>query len=253
MKFKVDTRENRKLKQLMNRYPRLVKPAIAKTLNKQAADMKFQHMPKALENDMMIRDPRFMNRQLRFNQAKKTTKVSLMYSEAGSIGIEKGSSKGAFTGWEEQQTGQPSEKERVATTASRIGNDFSKKMRPKDRMKKQNISRFITPRDFMNSKRVHSKNQAMFFMLKESRHSRRPFIISKGFRRAGATRKMKAGLYGWIGRRLMRLQRFDKKYKPGRGDWMGDATKLLVEKRGGFDKVFKGELEKLVEEFNRMR
>lgn len=251
MKFLVDLKEQQKFRSHIQRFPRLVKPAVAKTLTKQAADMKFQHIPKALQGDMVIRDSRFMNRQLRYIEAKKTTRIALMYSEVGSVGIEKGSSKGAFTGWEEQQTGQASEKSRVATTAARIGNDFSNKMRPKDRMKKQNISRFVTPRDFMNSKRVHSKNQAMFFMLRESKNSRRPFIIPKGFRRTGATRKMKAGLYGWIGKRLMRLQRFDRKYKPERMDWMGSATKLLVKKRGGFDKIFRGELAKIVNNFNR--
>ena len=250
MKFSTDNKDIKKLIETMKRFPEQVKPAIAKTLNKQAAAMKFQHMPKALDKDLVIRDPKFMNRQLRFNQAKPRQSVKRMHSEAGSVGIE-GGSKGAFTGWEEQQTGQPAEKNRVSTTASRVGNKFSGKMKPGRRMKTKN--KFLKPTDFMNSKRVHSKNQAMFFMMREARKSRRPFIISRGFRRTGATRRMKAGLYGLVGKRLMRLQTFDKKYNPKRTDWMGDSIKLLVKKRGGFDKVFSKELERIVNQFNRMR
>lgn len=251
MKFIADIRKNQEIKTLMNQFPKLVKPAIAKTLNKQAADMKFQHMPKALEKDMTIRDPRFMNRQLRFTQVKPRAKVSQMFSEAGSVGIPEGGSKGMFTGWEEQQTGKPAEKSRTATQASRIGGNFKGKMRPKDRLKKANISRFLTPQDFLSSKRVHSKSQAMFFLLRESRNSQRSFIIPKGFRRIGKTRRMKAGLYGWQGKKLNRLQSFDKKYKPDRTKWMDKANKSLAKKSTSFAAVYAWQLKKSIKQSGR--
>jgi hypothetical protein len=250
MKLSVDTKEIKKFTEDMKRFPMAIRPAISNTLNKQAMDMKFDHIPAALDQDMVIRDKRFMSRQLRFTKARANQNPRMMFSEAGSVDIEKGGSKGAFTGWEEQQTGQASEKDRVASQASRVGNSFKGRMRPKDRMKKQNMSRFVTPKDFMNTGRIRSKNKAMFLMLREAKHSRRTFIIPKGFRRTGATRKMKAGLYGWIGKRLMRLQRFDKKYKPERTDWMGDSLKILVKKSGGFEKVFSWQLQKVIKQFD---
>ena len=117
-------------------------------------------------------------------------------------------------------------------------------------MKEKNMGKFLTPKDFIGS--ANSKRHAMFLMLKKARKDRRSFIISKGFSgKMGKMKRMKRGLYGWIGKELMRLQRFDKKYKPRRTDWMGDAIKLLVKKRGGFEKVFRWELEKLVRNFNK--
>jgi len=175
-----------------------------------------------------------MARQLRFNKARKGADVASNFSEAGSIEADQ------FTGWEEQQTGKASELDRTATQASSTGQSFQKKIKKGARLNQSD--KFVTPMDFMNSAKVNSRNQAMFFMLREARKSRRTIMIPRGFRRTGKSRKMTAGIYGWQGNKLMRLQNFNTRYKPKKTDWMGDAINKLIKKRGGFEREFQRQL-----------
>ena len=77
MKFETDTQGLTNYEKAMHLGPKQMRKAVAKTLDKQAADTKFQHMPAALNDAFTIRDPKFMNRQLRFNKSKLNSTVSI--------------------------------------------------------------------------------------------------------------------------------------------------------------------------------
>lgn len=233
--FKADTKDMKKLEKAMHQAPKHIRPAVAKTLNKQAADMKFQHIPNALQHDMTIRNEKFMHRQIGYNPAKPNTSPEQNYSEAGSIEAKR------FTGWEEQQTGKKAEHDRVASQASRAGMQWKKQMSPSKRMNKA--------ANFRRTSDYHAKTgvQRTIAMLKESRAQKIPFILRKSDSRPGRLSKMEPGLYGWVGKKLYRLQKFDTHYDPKTTDWMGDSLKMLFKKRGGFESAFYKEFMKTFE------
>jgi hypothetical protein len=243
--LKADQKELEQYEKMLELGPRKMTGVIAKVLTKQAMSTKFQHMPYALEKAFTIRDKRFMGRQLWVNKASQTKSPDVNFSEAGSLEIKGGGNKGAFTGWSEQQEGKRSEKDRTATQASRIGGAFKGKMRGKSRMK--NADKFRRASQFMSSKRVHSRAQALFFMFKESRASNTNMIIRRRDTAGakGKVKNLKAGIYGWKGKRLMRVQTFGERYDPKKVDWRGNALKRLIKKRGSFDQVFEREFSKI--------
>jgi len=234
MKIEADTSDLTKYEKLMTQIPGKMRGIIADTLNKQAQDMKFKHVPDALNDAFTIRNKNFMHRQIRYNKAKQSGDPATNFSEVGSIETER------FSGWEEQQTGKPSETKRTASDAAR-GGDYKKKMRPSSRMKKGNVFRKAS--DYKGP-RIKTKSQQTWAMLFESRKQRMNFMIRKSDSRPGRLYSLKPGLYGWIGKKLMRLQKFDTRYNPKKTDWMGNSIKRLVAKKGGFEQVFERELRK---------
>lgn len=237
--FTADTKDFKPYLKTMKSMPKIIRPAIGRALNRQAADMKFEHIPAALSASMTIRDPRFMNRQIAYNAAKYNVDPRHNFSEVGSFATDR------FSGWEEQQTGKDPKSKKVATQAARTGQSFQKKIKRGARMDQKN--NFVKPTDFMGSKKVHSKAQAMFFMLREARHSKRPFIVPHDFSNVNGI-KMEAGVYGWIGSKLMRLQTFNKRYNPKTIDWLGMAVNMLYSKQGGFRDIY---YRYLIKELNR--
>jgi len=243
MKLSANTEDWKKYAKTMRKANKHIRPAIAKTLNKQAMDMKFEHMPAALQSAFTIRDERFMNRQLAFIKTSETIEPNSMVAVAGSVEV-KGKNGPSFTGWEEQQLGKPSEKNRVATEAARTGKSFKKKMKAGAKLRSGGTFRKTT--DY----KARSKAHAMFLMLRESRRQRLNFIVKKNDGRPCKMSTLEPGLYGWAGKRLLRLQTFDKPYKPDKKDWLGNSIKRLVSKQGGFETMFFKRLERMVAEYN---
>lgn len=240
MKFKIDDKDLRAFEKGMRMIPDQVPNVISKTLNYQATSMQNVFIPDVLEDTMEIRNPKFMKRMLWVNFAKKGRSVANNFSEVGSLGIDGSGSKGEFTGWEEQQTGAEPDKNRVVSEAARTGGSFKGKVSPKNRMNRP----FRRASEWRQSKRVKSKAQALFFMLKETQRQKINFVLNKNDIPAGGTySKFDPGLYGWKGGKLLRLQRFDEKYDIKTTKWMTKALDRMVKKKGGFEKVFARGLE----------
>lgn len=205
----------------MGLIPKKVPWMVASVLNKQAKEMTNVFIPQSLNTNFMIRDKRFMKKQLWTNFAKKNKDPSTNFSEAGSLATDR------FTGWEEQQTGSPPKKKRTAVTDTARGGSFAKKQRPVTRMKKNTFRR-------QSQYKGRSKKHRFFNMIRETQANRLNFIISKDL---GNIFNLPAGLYGWRGRRLRMLQSF-KRPNAAPADWMNDALALLIKHRGGFDAEF---------------
>jgi hypothetical protein len=172
--LKANQKDLEQYKKMLLLGPKAMRKVIAKTINSQASSMKFQHMPKVLNDNLEIRDVKFMNRQLWVNKAKLTMDPSKNFSEAGSLEIKGGGNKGAFTGWSEFQEGKQAELNRTATTAARTGGSFKRKMARKSRMR--NTGQFRRLNQYQQNGR--SKAQAMFLMLRETREQKLNFIVT---------------------------------------------------------------------------
>jgi len=109
-------------------------------------------------------------------------------------------------------------------------------------------SSFRKTSDYHNS-RIKTKAQQTWAMLFETRKQRLNFVIQSSDSRPGRLYKLVPGLYGWSGKKLLRLQKFGTKYDPKRTDWMGNAVKKLVKRRGGFESIFHKELQKALREY----
>lgn len=235
MKFKADTLSIKQFEKMMQRIPKELPKVVAATLNKQAFDMKFKYMPEALQDAFVIRSPKFMNRQLRVNMAKKNKDPGNNFAEAGSIGGDR------FTGWEEQQLGKVPEKKRTATIDEARSGDFSKKQRPVTRLKRGNKFRRLS--NFAGK----TKKQQLFNMLNVTREIKERFIVRNG---EGNVFNLPDGVYGWREKSLKMLQSF-KTPKVHKVDWLGDSVKRLFKNQGSFEKVFERELRKALRRANR--
>ncbi len=107
--------------------PKQFRYATAGYLNTLAFQMKKKYMPDTLEDNMNIRDPKFMHRMLRVKKARPSDGAR-MQSQSGSATI------GKFRGWEEQETGKAA-KNRVHTMFSQTGGTEKGKIRPSQRLK----------------------------------------------------------------------------------------------------------------------
>lgn len=238
--FKIQDKELKQYEKMLGLGPARFRRVVANVLNKQAAAMKFQHIPAALQNAFTIRDKKFMNRQIRFNKAKVSKDPDVNFSEAGSVEIAGSGKKGPFTGWGEQQEGKAPEKKRQATLDARKGS-FGKKMTRASRLRESNT--FRRPTDYPG----RSKKERVFRMLKETQASKLNFIIKNGEGNV-LDSNLPDGVYGWKGKKLRMLQSF-KDPKVHKADWRGDAIKRLFKKRGTFDHFFDREMRKLFKEF----
>jgi hypothetical protein len=203
---------------------------VSSTLTSQAYAMK-QANQRVLGRHLVIRNTRFFTSSLRYVPAKKFGDPRTNYAEAGSI------ERDRFSGWEEQQTGERSDKNRVATSAARGGN-FQNVMKGRARLKRGN--QFRTVSDY--KRRKVRKKQALLLMLRETQKQKLDFII----RRQDTTKRTKGlipGVYMWKGNKLLRVQSFGKQYKPDKIDWMGKSLKI-VEKEAEFFDVFAKEFKR---------
>ncbi len=226
MKIKTNTKALDIYQKGMGLIPKKVPWMVTSVLNKQAVDMTNVFIPQALENNFMIRDKRFMKKQVWTNFAKKNKNPSTNFSESGSLSSDR------FTGWEEQQTGKAPEKKRTATTDVARGGSFAKKQRPSTRMKKGTFRK-------QSQYQGRSKKHRMFNMIRETKKQKLNFIISHG---EGNQLNIPDGLYMWRGQNLKMIQSF-KTPKTVRKDWMNDALALLIKHRGGFDREFERTLD----------
>ena len=207
--FTMDDRELKKWTKFMKQAPKLVKRAVAGTLNTFA----FETRKKALHiimTNMTVRARKFVEGSMRVDKAKAGQSINQQHSVVGSI------KRPRFTGWEEQQTGKKTKRNRVATALARGGN-MSGKVKPSARMKQSNT--FQSPDDYPGTTK-HNRAVVMLQVLFRKR-SRKAFII-KGHR------TLKRGLYKIKQKKLRMLQSFESKNtQPKRVRWMTGAVKAF--------------------------
>lgn len=114
------------LRKFYKKAPVLFARSVVNTLNSLAFTSRTALLA-TLNDQMTIRDPRFVARQMKVDKAKGTDFMNAE-SEVGSV------STNRFSGWIEQETGKRSEKNRTTTLLARGGSE-SNKVRPKNRLK----------------------------------------------------------------------------------------------------------------------
>lgn len=223
-----DSRDLKALERLFKKAPRQVRDVYNATVNTQA----FTHRGNIIDvvnEEMTVRSARFVRGSVRVEMAKG----GRTHAIAGSI------ERPRFTGFEEQQTGKPSESNRKPTLAARGGN-WSRKMTGKARLKPANNP--ITIRDI---KGRGSRKQKTMSLLRTARVSKRPILVRRAdLGKVRVSKRWEPGLYQFKRNKLLRTQRFGEPQTPKRIDWNGKALKRTA-KSADFRRVF-------AEEFVRM-
>lgn len=211
--------------------PKASKKIETATLNTLAFGTK-KNIQRTLGRYLVIRNPNFMRSSVKVEKATLARK----YSEVGSI------ERPRFSGWEEQQTGTPSESHRVLTGAAR-GSSFQNVARGPARLKPSN-----TPLQISNyvGGRYQTRSQRTIAMFKDARKQHRSVLIARRDRRkVGVKKRLDAGLYGYYRGKLLRLQKFGESWSPKRIDWMGEALNL-THKQNDYYRTFAKEFERFV-------
>jgi hypothetical protein len=149
--FKIDDSQLKKFQKLIGKeFPRGFQKVTAEYLNTMAFEQRKENK-KNLEQQLTIRDQRFLNNSLRVEKTKPVS-INQQIAISGSIHYQKG------TGWEEQQTGKPAIRKRTVTPDAR-GNKASK-LPNKYRMKPTN--KIYKPEQYEGS----TYNKKFYFMMR---------------------------------------------------------------------------------------
>lgn len=220
--FKItDSRDLKNLEKFFKNAPKKLPSVFQQTVNAQAFTHR-RNILKVLDQTMEIRAEKFVRGSVRVNLAKGGKN----FSEAGSI------ERPRFSGWEEQQTGKPSESHRTPTLAARVGN-WSKKMTGKSRLKKTN-----NPLTINNIKTGGTRKQKTMSLLRRAKKTRRSILVRRNdVGRVRVNKKWDAGLYQFRGKKLLKMQKFGEPQKPKKTSWNDKAFKL-TEKSSDFRKEF---------------
>jgi len=208
-KFHMDARDLKKLKRFALNSPKDFQRATSNVLSSLAFQTRKNDI-KNLHRGMIIRDERFLNSSLLVQKAKNT-KIQNQFALAYSI------ERPRFTGWKEQQTGQPAQRKRKTTKWARGGN-MHKRMRTQARLSASN--KIYKPSQFQG-RNNNSKFQFMMRVL-GSRGSGR-FLLTEKYKR------MTPGLYELTkGKRIRRLQDFTSPaLRPKKLSWRTVSLKQL--------------------------
>lgn len=210
--FNYSDRSFKAFSKFYDKAPRRARMATAQVLSKMAFGTRKEAV-REIKRTMTVRNPRFVERQMRFGRARNTN-INNQQSWAGSI---EGRN---FTGWEENAEGGVDNRSRTQTLLARSGS-FKKKVKPSLRMKPSND--FLSQSDF---KLPSGKNKMPAYLSQLKRkHKNKPFIVRKKYK------KMIKGLYKFRKNKPVMLQNLDPKRKK-----IKKNTWLLTAKRRFFAK-----------------
>ena len=218
--------------------PKQFKFAMAGYLNFLAFEMKKEHMPDTLTDNMNIRDPKFMHRQLRVNKARPSDGAR-MKSEAGSAAI------GKFRGWEEQQEGKAS-KNRVHTLMSQVGGTEKGKIRGPQRLKKGTVLDTPAKHAGKYHKTFGQRTVAMIMEARKTK-SKKMFKISRGGG-PGRLQNFKAGVYQYSRKfkgKIARIWNFEKPQTTKKIKWL-DKSVVDLNRRAEPKKIWKAQVKRQI-------
>lgn len=207
--FDIDVRAMRRFEKLMKRIPKELTRATAGMLNSFAFGTRAASL-QIIQRRMIVRNPRFVKSSIRVDKARGGMPINRQRSEAGSI------QRARFSGWREQETGESSNRRRVAELFAR-GGDKRRQVRPSLRMKSAN--QFMSPDDFRGKTQEH--RVIVMLQILERKRWRRPFIIRDH-------PKFTPGLYKFHRRKLRMVQTFKPgNREPKRVRWMTGGRRLF--------------------------
>lgn len=205
--FIVKTPDLKNLEKFYKKAPRQFARASAGMIN----NLAFETRSAALVNiasDMNIRNERFVKSRMRVNRARPVP-IARQQAEVGSLPTSR------FSGWVEQETGKPAQRNRVFGIAARRGKERNTAS-AKARLKPGN--QFFSPNDFDISANDEDHRTQIFLQLMSTKHANDPFVMRRKYR------KMRKGIYVFSKRgKLKQLQQFGE-MKVKRKPWMRPAA-----------------------------
>ena len=177
------------LRRFYKKSPKLFGRSVTNTLN-QLAFQSRTALINTISEQMTVRNPRFVNKQMKVDQAKGID-IRTAESEVGSI------SGPRFSGWIEQETGKKPETNRTFTLLARGGNE-QKQARPKTRAKPSN--NFAKIGDF--TIKAKSRQHRLIIFLQMMGKQQRTFIMPRRYKR------LQRGIYVATKKKISRVQTF---------------------------------------------
>lgn len=228
--FKIDDSQLKKFQKLIGKeFPRGFQKVTAEYLNTMAFEQRKENK-KNLEQQLTIRDQRFLNNSL-WAQKTKPVSINQQIAISGSIRFEE------TTGFEEQQTGRPTKRKHATTPSARGGNTKSKVL-PKYRFNK---SKHVSPNKFQNNfqfmMRVLGSRGGGQFYLDEIVKTKRGQLVPGLWLLIKKTKDEKTKKNKSIGGKLILLQKRDKTQSVRRQKWENDRFEFI--KQRGFNNALK--------------
>jgi hypothetical protein len=222
--FKIEDSQLKKFQKLIGKeFPRGFQKVTAEYLNTMAFEQRKENK-KNLEQQLTIRDQRFLNNSL-WAQKTKPVSINQQIAISGSIHFQKG------TGWEEQQTGKPARRKHAVTPAAR-GGDKNSKVLPKYRFNK---AKPVTPSQYQGNfyfmMRVLGSRGGGTFYLNEMVKTKRGQLVP------GLWLLIKKSGHKSIGGKLVLLQKRDKTQTIRRQKWENDRFEMI--KQRGYNNALK--------------
>ena len=208
----MDVSEIRKLAKFFRQAPRLFSRAAGGYLNTLAFGNKAESK-KIIDRRLVVRSPKFIHGNMPVIKARSGQPLNKLVSRFGSR------SRDRYSGLEEQETGQQTDRKRRPTIEARAGNK-QKKVKPSVRLRKAN--QFRSPDDYQGKNSEHRVIVMLQSLLRNK--WRKPFII-KGHR------KFKHGLYKFKRNKIVMLQSFEPKTQSiKRVRWLSGGLKSFSRK-----------------------
>lgn len=230
--FYFDQSDLKKLETFFKHSPRLLRPVTANVLNSLAFDNRKLNI-RNISNSMIIRNRRFVESSLQV-QKTRSGSIDRQIAYSGSV------NRPRFTGWEEQQEGNPSKTKRAVTLAGRRGSKknvaiFKARLKPGNK--------FYKPSQFRGPT---TKSKFNFMMRVLNNRGGGEFIITNPLRtRRGSLRP---GLYQLRGHKIRSLQQF-RVNKSVSIPW---ATRSIQQQRFGTDimKKYEDGINRIIARYN---
>jgi hypothetical protein len=228
--FKIDDSQLKKFQKLIGKeFPRGFQKVTAEYLNTMAFEQRKENK-KNLEQQLTIRDQRFLNNSL-WAQKTKPVSINQQIAISGSIRWQEG------TGWEEQQYGKKPERKHAITTSARGGN-FKAKALPKYRLNKANP---VKPQQYRNNfqfmMRVLGSRGGGQFYLDNKIKTKKGQLVAGLWLMIKKTTDKTTGRKRTFGGKLILLQKKDKDQNIRRVKWENDRFEYI--KQRGFDNAMK--------------
>lgn len=208
--FDLDQKDLKKLIKLAEKAPTIFRRASAGVLTDMAFATRLINK-KQIRKTMTIRNSAFVSSALKVDKATTSKSISHQVATVGSI------RKPRFSGWEEQETGKATHRERVASLAAR-GGSKGKTIRPSARLK--------SGKDFRKPHEFRGRNYGF-----KVRTMLNVFSSRKKLERFYMDRKYKGlsrGLYVIKRGKISKLQDADSsKLQPRRNRWMKHSLASL--------------------------
>lgn len=231
--MRADIKDVKTLSRFFKRGPDLAVESIVLTLNDLAFSTR-RDLIETIGRNMHIRDQRFVNGRMQVQKARGRN-ISRAVAEVGSV------NKSRFTGWVEQETGEPDERERTYSVHSRGGAEANRVQPSRSRKRSNDVLKMS---DFNLGNAKNQTHRAIIFMqIIDRKHRNKMFFLPKdhgkllgnsvyliGGRRRRKTRRAKA-----TGGALRRVSR-DHTMRTGKQPWMqptlrGSVSKSLIRER----------------------